>query len=38
MKALIPVFDRFLYFLDSKFTIKILAAKRPGRAEKTIKK
>lgn len=36
MKGLILVLDRFLYFLDSKFSI--LTVKLPGRVEKTIKK
>lgn len=34
MKALILVPDQFLYFLDSKFTIKILAANTAGPGEK----
>lgn len=46
MKELIPVPDQFLYFLDSKFTIKILAAntaepggkKQSSRGEKSPEK
>lgn len=37
MKTLIPALDRFLYFLDSKFTIKLLTTESHARKRKQSK-